>query len=222
MLAVGMGGGIMVIWLVLTPKLPTGAADEELRAPFPAQIGRALDQHGAEPTAIITKEPSVPAPRAEQQPLVRSETDTIRVIVEERLEAIPPMMAQVVIQTDQGERQQRRARGDRAEPGHRMQLQHQNGEHDTQRAVDEQGGGARRAEHRVGEQRGRHERVRASHSDRQQRRARGDRAEPGHRRQLQHQNEEHDTQRAVDERVGFENAATVPDQRFRLPSRTRE
>ena len=41
---------------------------------------------------------------------------------------------------DHRERQQRGARGDRAEPGHGLQLQHQHEEHDAQRPVDEQRG----------------------------------------------------------------------------------
>jgi len=38
MLAVGLGGGVMVIWLVLAPNIPTGVAADELRAPFPAPL----------------------------------------------------------------------------------------------------------------------------------------------------------------------------------------
>ena len=93
MLAVGMGGGVMVIWLVLAPNIPAGAAVEELRAPFPAQIGQKLDQRGAEPTAIVTQPPSVPPPMAEQRPLVRPETDKTSAIVKKRSDGMPHMMA---------------------------------------------------------------------------------------------------------------------------------
>ena len=47
MLAVGFGSTVMVLELVLAPSFSTGAADEELRAPFAAQIGQTLDQHDA-------------------------------------------------------------------------------------------------------------------------------------------------------------------------------
>ena len=57
-LAVGCGSGVMVVGLVLGPNISTGAAEEALRAPFLAQIGQKLDQHGAEPTAILTQPPS--------------------------------------------------------------------------------------------------------------------------------------------------------------------
>jgi hypothetical protein len=97
MLAVGMGGGVMVIWLVLAPKLPGGAADEELRAPFPMQIEQRLDLHGAGPPAIGTEQPPVPPPPAEQQPLVRPETDTINAVVAVRSSGMPPMMSPVDI-----------------------------------------------------------------------------------------------------------------------------
>ena len=98
MLAVGLGGGVMVIWLVLAPKLPVGAADEELRAPFPARIGQTLDQHGAEPRAIVTKQPSVPPPPAEQRRPVSQGTDGTSASVDERPGVRPQMMAPAVIQ----------------------------------------------------------------------------------------------------------------------------
>ena len=66
---------------------------------------------------------------------------------------------------DHRERQQGRARGHRAEARHGLQLQDQHEEHDAQRPVDEQRGGVGRAEHGVGEERGRHERVPRAHLD---------------------------------------------------------
>jgi hypothetical protein len=97
MLAVGFGSGVMVVWLVLASNIPTGAADEALRAPFPAQIGQKLDQHGAEPTAIVTQPSSVTPPTAEQRAPESQATDRTSAIAKKRRDGIPHMMAAPVL-----------------------------------------------------------------------------------------------------------------------------
>jgi hypothetical protein len=92
----------MVVWLVLAPNIPTAAADEELRAPFPAQIGQKLDQHSAEPTAIVTQPPSVTPPPAEQRGPESQGTDRTSAIVKKRPDGMPHMMAApVLVRADQ-------------------------------------------------------------------------------------------------------------------------
>ena len=97
MLAFGLGGGVMVIWLVLAPNIPTGVAADELRAPFPAQIGQTLDQHGAGPPPTVTEQPAVIPPTAEQ-PVIQG-ADRMSTIVKERPAARPQMMAPVAYHT---------------------------------------------------------------------------------------------------------------------------
>jgi hypothetical protein len=98
MLAVGCGSGVMVVWLVLAPNIPTGAVDEELRAPFPAQIGQTLDQRGAEPRAIVTQPLSVTPPTAEQLGHASQGTDTTSAILKRRPDRMPQMIVPVDIQ----------------------------------------------------------------------------------------------------------------------------
>jgi hypothetical protein len=100
-LAVGCGSGVMVVGLVLGPDISTGVAEEALRAPFLAQIGQKLDQHGAEPTAILTQPPSVTPPTAEprgpeSRPASQA-TDRTNAIVKRRPDGMPPMMAAPVL-----------------------------------------------------------------------------------------------------------------------------
>jgi hypothetical protein len=59
----------MVIWLVLAPNIPTGVAADELRAPFPAQIGQTHDQHDARPPPTVTKQPLSSRPRPSSEGL---------------------------------------------------------------------------------------------------------------------------------------------------------
>jgi len=99
MLAVGLGGGVMVIWLVLAPNIPTGVAADELRAPFPAQIGQTHDQHDARPPPTVTKQPAVIPPTAEQRGLVIQGADRMSATVKERPAARPQMMAPVAYHT---------------------------------------------------------------------------------------------------------------------------
>ena len=106
-LAVGCGSGVTVVGLVLGPNISTGAAEEALRAPFLAQIGQKLDQHGAEPTAILTPPPSVTPPTAEprgpeSRPASQATdpsqaTDRTNAIVKRRPDGMPPMMAAPVL-----------------------------------------------------------------------------------------------------------------------------
>jgi hypothetical protein len=98
MLAVGCVSGVMVVWLVLAPNIPTGAMSEELRAPVPAQIGQTLDQRGAEPTAIVTQPLSVTPPTAERLGRVSQGTDRTSAIVKRRPDGMPQMIAPVDIQ----------------------------------------------------------------------------------------------------------------------------
>jgi hypothetical protein len=97
MLAVGFGSAVLVIELVLAPNFPTLAVDEELRAPFAAQIGQRLDQHGAEPTAIVGKQPSVPPGPAESRRPVSQRTDGTSASVDDRPGGRPQMVASAVI-----------------------------------------------------------------------------------------------------------------------------
>jgi hypothetical protein len=92
-LAAGFGSSLMVVWLVLAPNIPTGSADEELRAPFPAQTGQKLDQRDGEPTAIVTQPSSVTPPTAEQRGPESQGTDSTSAIVKKRPDGMPHMMA---------------------------------------------------------------------------------------------------------------------------------
>jgi hypothetical protein len=103
MLAVGFGSGVFAVWLVLAPILPVGAAGEQLREPFPSRVGStALDGRGAEPTAVVTNQPSVTPPMPEHQPLTSHGTgDETGVVVDQRDDGMPEMIAPVVAHVHQ-------------------------------------------------------------------------------------------------------------------------
>ena len=96
MLAVGFCSAVMVIELVLMPNFSI-AADEELRAPFSARIGQTLDQHGAEPTAIVAKQLSGPSGPAGPRRPVSQGTDGTSASVDDRSGGRPQMAAPAVI-----------------------------------------------------------------------------------------------------------------------------
>ena len=94
MLAVGMGGGVVVIWLVLAPKYPAGAADEELRVHRSRRRSdgssisgrRAVDDRHATTFRF--------AAMAEQRPLVRQAHGwDARLSGRDDLAGVPHMMA---------------------------------------------------------------------------------------------------------------------------------
>lgn len=102
MLAAGFSSGVMAIWLVLAPIIPTGAAGEQMRQPFPSYIGQTTpDQRGAEPTAVITDQSSVTPPTAEQQGLVSQGADGTSAIVDQRPDETPEMMEPALSHADQ-------------------------------------------------------------------------------------------------------------------------
>jgi hypothetical protein len=62
MLVVGLGSGMMAIWMVLAPVISTGAADEQMHQPFPSPALTSPDERGPEPAAVLIGQPYVAPP----------------------------------------------------------------------------------------------------------------------------------------------------------------
>jgi len=62
MLVVGLGSGIIAIWMVLAPVVSTGAADEQMHQPFPSPALTSPDKRGPEPAAVFIGQPYVAPP----------------------------------------------------------------------------------------------------------------------------------------------------------------
>jgi hypothetical protein len=101
MLAAGFSSGVMAIWLVLAPIIPTGAAGEQMRQPFPPYIGQTTPDQRGEPTAVITDQSSLTPPTAEQQGPVSQGADGTSAIVDQRPDEMPELMAPALSRADQ-------------------------------------------------------------------------------------------------------------------------
>ena len=85
MLAVGFGSGVIAIWLVLAPIIPTGAAGAQMRQLLPSQVGQTSpSEHGAESTAVVMGQSYLAPPAIEQSGLVSQGVEGTGAVVTKR------------------------------------------------------------------------------------------------------------------------------------------